>query len=321
MLKAASSLLPLSVLSGPAFGRAAYPNRVIRIVVGNAAGGTDDSISRFLANSVTGQLGQSVVVENRGGGSTTIAGATVAMASPDGYTLLCLISAGIAQTVLREKLRYGMNSFFPVIGVGGYPLALAVSTTAKTPIRGMDDLLVAARSPDGVMFANGGVGTIAHLTSVQFLNSIKGKGTDVAYRNNPEGLQALAGGYANMIFAAASEVAAMKGDGRVKVLAVTSEQRAINLPEIPTMRELGYPSINSSLWHGFVAPAGTPPEVVQVLADAFKKAVEDPTFQNRFKPMAFQENLKTGPALSEFITAEAARWRKVIAENNIRIAA
>jgi tripartite-type tricarboxylate transporter receptor subunit TctC len=103
------------------------------------------------------------------------------------------------------------------------------------------------------------------------------------------------------------------------VIAVTSEQRAINLPDVPTMRELGYPALNPTLWHGYVAPAGTPPEIIAKLSNVITKAVRDPEFQARFNPLAFQEDIKTGEPLNRFIADQAARWREVIVENNIRV--
>ncbi len=193
LLGAPTALVSLGSLN-PALARTQYPQRLIRIVVGNAAGGTDDAISRAVAHDIAAQFGQSVIVENRGGGSTTIAGSTVASAAPDGYTILCLISAGIVQTVLRDKLKYNLGSFAPIVGVGGFPLALTVSATSKARLSNIQDLIALAKSPEGVTVASGGVGTVAHLTSVMFLNTVQGKGVDVAYRNNPEGLQALAGG-------------------------------------------------------------------------------------------------------------------------------
>ncbi|BDB27849.1 tripartite tricarboxylate transporter substrate binding protein [Cupriavidus sp. P-10] len=317
LLGASAGLMSLGMLN-PALARTPYPERLIRIVVGNAAGGTDDAISRSVAHEIAGQFGQSVIIENRGGGSTTIAGSMVASAAPDGYTILCLISAGIVQTVLRDKLKYGLSSFAPIVGVGGFPLALAVSATSKARLNSIQDLIAVAKSPEGVTFASGGVGTVAHLTSVMFLNTVHGKGVDVAYKNNPEGLQALAGGFTQMMFASASEVAALRSEGKLRVLAVTSNQRAANLPDVPTMRELGFPGINSTLWHGFVAPAGTPADIVGKLAEAITRSVNAPAFQNRFKPLAFQEELKSGAALNSYINAEASRWRTVITENKIQ---
>lgn len=307
----ASSLIPW------AHAEETYPRRPIKFLVGNPPGGTDDLLSRTIAQSVGSTLGQPIVVENKGGGSTTIAGATLAMSPPDGYNVLCLTSAGIAQTALRENLRYGLKDFAPIIGIGGYPLALTVS--AESNINTLDELIAKARSSKGVVFANAGVGTVAHLTAIMFLNTIKGDGLDVAYKNNPEALQALAGGFADMIFASASEAAALRPDKKIKVIAVTSSTRAVNMPDVPTMAELGYPSINSMLWHGFVAPARTPPAIVSKLADSIETAVNTSAFHNLMDPQAYQTDLIKGAELQNFMVTQAAKWRKVIADNKISV--
>ena len=196
-----------------------------------------------MAQTVSVELGQPVIVENRPGGSTTLAGNAVAAAQPDGYNILCLITAGVIQMVLRDNLRYGLIIFTPIVGIGGYPLALIVS--AKAGITNLDELLAAARVSDGVTFASGGVGTVGHLTATMFLQEIKGNGIHVSYKNNPEGLQALAGGFTQMIFASAREAAILKDNPSVRVLAVTSQTRAANLPNVPTTSEIGFPQINS----------------------------------------------------------------------------
>jgi tripartite-type tricarboxylate transporter receptor subunit TctC len=296
-----------------------YPQKLVKIFVGNAPGGTDDLISRIVAEKIGPEFGQTVIVENRGGASTTIAGAAVAKSAPDGYTVLCLINTGIVQTVLKPSLTYKLDSFVPVVGVGGFPLALAVSTTAPPKIANLDELAAVARSGEGITYASGGVGTMAHLNTVRLLKALNGKGVHVTYKNNPEGLAALMGGYTQMMLASASEVAPLKADGKLRVLAVTSPTRASNLPDVPTMRELGFPTIDATLWHGYVVPAGTPPQVVATLADAITRAVRSSDFQTRLKPMGFQEDITTGEALSAFINGQAARWKEVITENNIKV--
>jgi tripartite-type tricarboxylate transporter receptor subunit TctC len=294
-----------------------YPNRPIKIVIANPPGGDDDTLSRFIAQAITSDLGQPVIVENRGGGSTTVGGMAVAQAAPDGYTLLCVHMASIIQTVLRDKLPYNLKSFAPVTSIGGYPMALVVSP--KSSIKTFDELKTAAAKNDGVTFATAGVGTLAHLTTVRFLKAIGGKGTHVGYKNNPEGLQALAGGFTEIMFPSAREAANLRKDGLVHVLAVTSKDRTNNLPDIPTMTELGYPQIDSRLWYSYVAPAGTPDEVVERLADVIQKAVQSPAFAERFQPLAFQPELLKGAPLTQHLDTQAARWREVIVENNVRV--
>ena len=211
------------------------------------------------------------------------------------------------------------SSFVPIVGVGGFPLGLAVSAKATPKITNLQELMAAARSAEGITYASGGVGTMAHLNTVRFLNAIQGRGVHVSYRNNPEGLNALVGGFTQMMFGSAQEVAALKGDDKLRVLAVTSEQRLPLLPDVPTMRELGFPAINPTLWYGYVAPAGTPPAIVSKLADAITRAVREPGFQNRYKPLSFVEDIKTGEALTSFINNEAARLKEVVVENKIQV--
>jgi tripartite-type tricarboxylate transporter receptor subunit TctC len=311
--------LAATSFTGGVAAQSDYPQRVVKIIVGNAPGGNDDTISRFIADKLTKEFGQTVIVENRVGGSTSIAGAAVATAPPDGYTLMCLIGTGIVQTVLRDKLPYKLSSFVPIVGVGGFPLGLAVSAKATPRITNLQELTAVARSPEGISYASGGVGTMAHLNTVRFLKAIQGKGVHVSYRNNPEGLNALVGGFTQMMFGSAQEVAGLRGEDKLRVLGVTSEQRLAVLPDVPTMRELGFPTINPSLWYGYVAPAGTPPAIVSKLAEAITRAVRDPSFQDRYKPLSFVEDIKTGEALSAFINTEAARLKEVVVENKIQV--
>lgn len=293
-----------------------YPNRLVTFIIGNAPGGDDDTLSRFLAEEIREDLGQTIIVENRGGGATTVAGQVVASSDPDGYRLLCLTTSGIVQTVLRDNLPYDLDAFSPVIGIGGYPMALVVS--AQSDIETMDDLVAKAKSADGVTYASAGAGTLAHLTAVRFINEIGGNGVHVSYRNNPEGLQALTGGFTEIMFPSAREAAVLAGNGGIRVLGVTSAQRTANLPDVPTMTELGYPDIDSTLWYGYMAPAGTPDAVVQRLSGAIQKGVQSASFRDKFGPLSFQENILTGPELKDFMTTQASRWQKVIQDNGVR---
>ena len=201
----AGPVLALGIVGMRASAQQPYPTKLIKVVVGNAPGGTDDLISRFVVKTMQSEFGQTALVENRGGASTTIAGAAVASSPPDGYTILCLINTSIVQTVLKEKLPYSLKSFTPIIGVGGFPLALAVSPALK--VTNFDEFKALAKSKDGVTYASGGVGTMAHLNTIRLLKAIDGHGTHVTYKNNPDGLQALAGGFTDVMLASASEVA------------------------------------------------------------------------------------------------------------------
>jgi tripartite-type tricarboxylate transporter receptor subunit TctC len=317
VLIGAGAAASAAMLSGVAKAQANWPTRPITVTIGNAPGGDDDTLSRFLAETLTSELGQAVVVENRGGGSTTIGATAVSAAKPDGYSFFCLPTSGLVQTVLRDNLPYTLDSFKPIVGIGGYPLALIVSKSAG--INTLDDLLAAIRSPDGATFASAGVGTIAHLTATAFVKEAKGTGINVSYKNNPEGIQGLAGGFTQMMFVSAREGAILKDDANVEVLAVTSQARTSNLPDVPTMAEIGYPDITGRVWYGYLAPAGVPDEVVGKFAAAIVKGVQDAKFQERFGPLSFQTDLKTGDDFKSFLVSEQDRFRKLIAENNIKL--
>ena len=141
-----------------------------------------------------------------------------------------------------------------------------------------------------------------------FLKEIKGNGIHVSYKNNPEGLQALAGGFTQMIFASAREAAILKDNPSVRVLAVTSQTRAANLPNVPTTSEIGFPQINSRVWYSYAAPAGVSDEVVGKFSAAFVKGVQDPKFQERFTPLSFQTDIKTGDELGK----SSSRARQIV---------
>jgi tripartite-type tricarboxylate transporter receptor subunit TctC len=301
----------------PAGAQQPYPSRAIRIIVANPPGGDDDTLTRFITQAISVDLHQPIVVDNRGGASTTIGGMAAAQAAPDGYTLLCMHMASIIQTVLRSRLSYSTASFAPIIGIGGYPMALVVSP--KSPIRNLADLKAVASKGEGITYASAGAGTLGHLTAVRFLNAIQGKGTHVPYKNNPEGLQGLAGGFTEMMFPSAREAAQLGKEGLVRVLAVTSKERSANLPDTPTMAELGLPQIDSRLWYSYVAPVGTPAEIISRLGDVIEKAVKSPAFSERFQPLAFQTEILRGEPLAQFINTQASRFRTLIIENNLSI--
>jgi tripartite-type tricarboxylate transporter receptor subunit TctC len=301
----------------PAWAQQPYPSRAIRIIVANPPGGDDDTLTRFIIQGAASDLGQTLVVDNRGGASTTIGGAAAAQAAPDGYTLLCVHMASIIQTVLRPRLSYGMANFAPVIGIGGYPMALVVSP--KSTIHNIADLKAAASHGEGVTFASGGPGTLGHLTAVRFLKAIDGKGTHIPYKNNPEGLQGVAGGFTAMMFPSVREAAQLSKEGLVRVLAVTSKERLAALPDTPTMTEVDLPQIDARLWYSYVAPAGTPAAIIARLGDVIEHAVRSPGFSERFHPLSFQTEILRGDALTQFIGAQASQFRTLIVENNITI--
>jgi tripartite-type tricarboxylate transporter receptor subunit TctC len=294
-----------------------FPNRPIRLVVPNPPGGVSDVIARALGDRAAVHLGAPVVVENRAGGATTIGATFVARAEPDGHTILTLTSAGLVQGVIQENLPFTFErDFAPIIGVGSFPMALAVSSASN--IRSLADLTAAARSRDGAAYGSGGAGTMSHLAGVRLLNELRGQGTHVPFRGNAPALQALAGGHIQMMFPGVPEVPSVIAAGHIRVLAVTSDARMPAVPDVPTMRELGFPEFNPRLWYAFVAPTRTPGHVVARLHDAFARALQEPAIQERFAGLGFSTELRGPDALAQYMRQETERWGTVVRANNLR---
>jgi tripartite-type tricarboxylate transporter receptor subunit TctC len=294
----------------------AWPTMPLKLIIANPPGGDDDTLSRFIGQYISPELGQPVIILNKGGASTTIGGTAAAQSAPDGYTILCMHMASIIQTVLRDNLSYSLASFDPIIGIGGYPMALVVS--AKTPIKTMQDLKIASQKGDGVTFASGGPGTLGHLTSIRFLKAIGGNGVHIAYKNNPAGLTALGGGYTEMMFASAREAINLSTSDHIRVLAVTSKERLKNIPDVPTMAELGLPQIDSRLWYSYVAPTGTPRFIIDKLSSYIAAAVKSSAFVDRFVPASFQSEILVGENLKKYMEITAANFKDIIVQNNIK---
>jgi len=288
----------------------------IKMVVPNPAGGVGDVISRAIGEKASSYLGKPVVVENRAGATTTIGTDLVAKSAPDGCTILSLTTSGVVASILLPKLPYDLQrDFVPILGIGSFPMVAAVSVESK--IQSFADLEKAAKSPKGVVYASGGVGTLAHLSAARLINDWGGTALHVPYRGNADATQALLGNQVQLFFPSSAEANALAATGKVRLLAITSEKRLASLPDVPTMGELGFGNFNPRLWYAFLAPAKTPAETVARLHDAFAKAVMDKSVQQRFSELGFAADVKDSAAATAYMKGEAERWGKVIKDNNI----
>ena len=304
---------------GVATAAEACPARFIKMIVPNPAGGVGDLVARALGEKVGAELGKPVVVENRSGATTVIGTEAVARAKPDGCTILSLTASGVVVSVLQEKLPYNLErDFAPIISVGSFPMVLAVPVASK--LNSFTDLVAAARSKDGITYASGGAGTLAHLSSVRLIKELNGTGTHVPYRGNPDAIQGLLGDQVQLFFPSTAEALPLAKSGKIRLLGVTSEERLPTLPDVPTMKELGFAQFNPRLWFAFLAPASTPPNIVSGLHDAFAKAAMDPSIRERLTALGFAMEVKDPAAVSAFMKSEAGRWGKVVKDNNIQSA-
>ncbi|MFZ4288142.1 Bug family tripartite tricarboxylate transporter substrate binding protein [Variovorax sp. HJSM1_2] len=289
---------------------------VIKMIVPNPPGGGGDVVSRIVGNKAATLLGQSFVVENKAGASTTIGTDFVAKAKPDGCTLLSLTASGVVITVLREKLPYNLQrDFVPIVGVGSYPMALIVP--ASSNLKTIVDVTKAAKGANGITYASGGYGTLAHLSAVRFLNEIGGTGTHIPFRGSPDAVQALLGGQVQAFFSSATEAATLVKGGRVRAVAVTSSAPQPELANVPTMASAGFADFSPRLWYAFLAPAGTPAQTVTQLGEAFTKALKDPGVLEQLASSGFSVEYRDQAAIAAYMKGEAVRWEKVIKDNGI----
>jgi tripartite-type tricarboxylate transporter receptor subunit TctC len=301
-----------ALLAAPRIACAAFPERTIRIVVGFGAGGTVDTIARIVAQAIGPILGQSVIVENRPGGSGSIAANAVVQAPADGHTLLFgLFSHAVAPALM--KLNYDtIGDLTAVSQVASVPLFLFASETS--PYHSVADLVAAAKAkPDTVTYASGGVGSSAHLGGELFARKVGIKLVHVPYRGGAQTVQSLLSGEVELMWdTPAPTTHSFVADGKLRALAVMSNKRLSSFPDVPAIGELGYGNdLEVQAWQGVLVRSGTPAAIVDTLYHAIAKgmALDDP--RQRIAAMAV-EPMATDPATFEaFFTSEVKRWTDV----------
>lgn len=298
---------------------AAYPDKPIKVIVPFAPGGGTDLVARTLAVPMSDSLRQPIVIDNKPGGSTIIGTDALAKSAPDGYTLVVATLAHAVNPSLKTKLPYSQDKDFgPVILVGVSPNIVVVS--ADSPHKTFAEFLAAAKAnPGKLSYASQGGGTSAHLAGELF-NSMAGtKLTHVPYKGAGPALTDVIGGQVDVMFATASAVGSLVDAGKLRALAVTTPTRSTTpaLAKLPTVAESGVPGYNAGSWYGYYAPAGTPPDAINKLNAAIKKAAQTPTFKSRVESEGLMIKTGTPEDFANFEKAEEIRWRKVIKDANI----
>jgi tripartite-type tricarboxylate transporter receptor subunit TctC len=314
-IAAAAACAPLA---RPALAQgAAFPERPVRLVVAFPPGGPTDVVARILAERMARELGQPVVVENRGGANGNIAAEAVAKAPPDGYTVLYNTSSIAISRALYRSLPYDvLRDLSPVALTAASPLALVVHPSL--PPRDPPGFIAWAKASGGrVSYSSGGVGNISHLLSFLVLRHIGAEAVHVPYRGTAAALTDAAAG--NVQFTSDTVVTALPliQEGRVRAIAVSSAARTPLLPDVPSMAEAGMmpPGFEVGAWQGILAPARTPPAAVSRLNAAVRAALADPEVRAR---LAAQGAQPTGGAPEDYarhLREEVERWGRVVAES------
>ncbi len=304
--------LATAVLICPA-GAQIYPDRPVKIVVPAVAAGTVDLITRVMANDLDARLGQNFFVENRGGAANTIGSREVAHSEPDGYTLLMSSGSGevISPLLYKDPGYNALKSFAPIAPYAEGSVILVVNPSL--PFRTVADLVVYAKANPGKLnYGSAGIGTVPHLTGELFKLAAGIDIVHVPYRGGALSIQDLIAGNLQLTFEASSPLLPHIAASQLRPLAVLGEHRIPDLPDVPTMTEVGYPRVISANWTGLFAPAGTNPAVVRKLNEAVNAGLHAPATE---EALARLGDLPLGgsPAdLTNLVAAEIRKWTPIV---------
>ncbi len=296
----------------------AYPSRPVRLIVGFTPGGGVDINARLLAPRLSEYLGQQVVVENRPGAGTNIANEHVAKSAPDGYTLLINTPAVAINMALYRDLPFDtLRDFAPVSVFSESPNVLVVN--AKLAAQNVKELIAMARSAPGKLnYSSAGVGTTQHLAG-ELLKLRTGTFiVHIPYKGTAPSLTALIAGEVDLSFANIPSIQAHVKSGRLRALAVTAATRDPQLADVPTMKEAGLEGVEVVVWYGVLAPAGTPREIVQKLADGIQRATREPELRKRMLEQGAAPVGNTPEEFSKLLKEEVARWAEVVKVSGAR---
>ncbi|MFO1415267.1 MAG: tripartite tricarboxylate transporter substrate binding protein [Burkholderiales bacterium] len=304
------------VLAAVAAGAAAqaFPAKPIRMLVAYAAGGGTDILARVIAQGMSDDLGQPVMVENKPGAGSQLATDILAKASPDGYTIMMATIAHSINPGLYPKLPYdSLNDFAPVSLVASVPLIILVSPTV--PANNVKELVALAKANPGKLNNAMATGSMPHLAGEMFKKMAGIEVVPVAFKGNSPAYPDLMAGRVQFMFDALSAGLPQVQAGKLKGIAVTSAQRSQAAPDIPTVAESGLPGFEADAWYGVLAPAKTPAAVVDRLNAAIRKAVAAPAIRDKLVSLGYTIKVDSPAEFTAYIRSETDKWTKVVKES------
>jgi len=292
----------------------AYPARPVTIVVPYTAGGSTEILTRIIAQKMTERLGQTFIVENRPGAGTVIGASYVAKAEPDGYTLLMVTPTPMAINVrVHKELPYDpVRDFVPLVMVAAAPFVLIVNP--ELPVRSVKELIAYAKErPGKLSYGSGGVGAPHHLYAELFKSMTGIQLTHVPYKGSVPALNDVLAGHIELMFCDVPPAAGMIQAGKVRALGVTTKARLAAFPDLPPISEAGVPGFEVAGWFMVVAPARTPPAVVDKLHTEMKTVLATPALKEQIAKLSLLP-LETGSIddMKSFVKSEIVRWGKVV---------
>jgi tripartite-type tricarboxylate transporter receptor subunit TctC len=317
-----SRLLALAVALASAGAARAddYPSHPIRLVVPYAAGGGADSVARVIAKRVGETIGQGIVIENRGGAGSIIGTELVNKSAPDGYTLLMGQSGPISiNPAVYKSLPYDpLKDFAPVAMTTSYPYIMVVSPVLG--VKTVGEFVALAKSKPGELnYGTTGVGAANHLVTELFDSRAGIRMTHIPYRGTALAVTDLLAGHVQVVFSDPITALPQINAGALLALAVTSKERSPVAPDVPTIAESGYPGFDAIAWHGILAPAGTPPAIVNKLNAEIVAALKDPETRGLLEKQAMQTVGSSPEAFSDFIRQDIAVWKRVAEQAKVEV--
>jgi tripartite-type tricarboxylate transporter receptor subunit TctC len=313
-------ILPVAIASAlsPASAQSPFPSKPVRIISPFPPGGGNDTLCRIVAQKLTDELKQQVIVENRAGANGIVGTEVAARAAPDGYTIVLIPSGHAVNATLYRKLPFdSIRDFTPITLLGSSPLVLAVHPSL--PAKNVKDLVALAKArPGQLTYGSAGVGASGHLGGALFESLAGVKMLHIPYKGMAGAITDLMSGQVTLTFGTTASVIPHVRAGRLRAFATTGAHRSPALPELPTVAEAGVPGYEAGLWYGFVGPARLPPEVVRRLNAAIVAVIGHPDVRARLASQGVDPQSTTPEAFARLLASDVERWAQVIRRAGIQ---
>ena len=306
-----AAALVAACLITPAFALS-WPQRPVTVVVSFAAGGNTDGIARMIGQRLSEALGQPFIIENKGGAGGALAADIVARARPDGYTMFVTAVSVLAIVPKMDKVAFDpIKDFAPISNIATNPFVLVVNK--DVPVKTVADFVAYVKARNGnLAYASAGVGSLTHLAMALFLKQAGIDMVHVPYKGNAPALADVMAGQVPAMFSNLSDALPQAAGGNIRLIAVSGDHRAVQIPDVPTVAESGYPQYKALTWNGLVAPAGTPKEIIDAAANVVEQAVKDPQFAAKLAAYGVDPLGNTPAEFANTIAADIATWANAL---------
>jgi tripartite-type tricarboxylate transporter receptor subunit TctC len=308
----------MALVSTAGLAQQAYPSKPVRLIIPFPPGGSNDVVGRMFGQQLGDRLGQSVVIENRGGAGGTIGTEAAAKSAPDGYTLLLVSIAYSFSPAMYKSLPYDPDKAFTPVGpIGAGPAVLVVHP--GVPIKTAKELVAFAQAKPGALrIASAGIGSFQHLAGELFRLQGKAEMLHIPYKGGGPAMTDVLGGHAEVMMGSLIQTIQHIRTGKLRALGVTGQKRNQALPEVPTIAEAALPEYDATNWWGVVAPAGTPPPVIGRVHTDITAIVSSAETRKRLESEGAEALLMSSADFGRFIQSETKKWSRVVVEAGMK---